>query len=87
MSDQHYSKAIVTSDHLPNVDIITSGKIPPNPHELLIGKKLKSIIYELQKQYDVIVMDSSPVGLVADTYALEDVADLSLFILRQKIFL
>ncbi len=41
-------------------------------------------MYDLQQQYDIIVMDSSPVGLVADTYALDEVADLSLFILRQK---
>ena len=84
VSNQHYTKAVVRSSYLPNVDIITSGNIPPNPHELLISKRLKEVINELQQHYDMIVMDSSPVGLVADTYALEDVTDLSLFILRQK---
>jgi tyrosine-protein kinase Etk/Wzc len=84
VSNQHYTKAVVRSCYLPNVDIITSGNIPPNPHELLISKRLKEVINELQQHYDMIVIDSSPVGLVADTYALEDIADLSLFILRQK---
>ena len=84
VSNQHYTKAIVRSSYLPNIDIITSGNIPPNPHELLISKRLKVVINELQQHYDMIIMDSSPIGLVADSYALEDVADLSLFIIRQK---
>ena len=75
VSNQHYTKAVVRSSYLPNVDIITSGNIPPNPHELLISKRLKEVITELQQHYDMIVIDSSPVGLVADTYALEDIAD------------
>src|SRR5207237_3228627 len=49
VSHQHYSKAVISSAHLPNVDIITSGNIPPNPHELLISKRLKEVIYELQQ--------------------------------------
>ena len=84
VSNLSYTKAVVHSSYLPNVDIIMSGNIPPNPHELLVSKKLKEVISELQTHYDMIIIDSSPVGLVADTYALEEVADLSLFILRQK---
>jgi tyrosine-protein kinase Etk/Wzc len=84
ISNKHYTEAVVHSSYLANVDIITSGNIPPNPHELLTGKRLKEVIDELQQHYDMIVIDSSPIGLVADTYSLEEVTDLPIFILRQK---
>ncbi len=84
VADLPFTKAITRTSQLPDVDIITSGTIPPNPHELLISKKLRKVLSELQQHYDIIIMDSSPAGLVADTYALEDFADLTLFILRQK---
>ncbi len=65
-----------------NIDIITSGPIPPNPSELLMNKKIKELLEELKTKYDYIVIDSSPVGLVADAFSLDKLADVSLFILR-----
>lgn len=49
-----------------NLDIITSGAIPPNPSELLLGPCFSNIIYDLRHVYDVIFIDFPPTGIVTD---------------------
>ncbi|MGN6617266.1 MAG: GumC family protein [Ilyomonas sp.] len=79
-----YKKAITSSPKMKYVDIITCGTIPPNPTELLSGNKLKCLIEKLKEEYDYIIIDTSPVGLVADAFSLEKYVDLCLFITRHK---
>ena len=49
-----------------NLDIITSGAIPPNPSELLLGTRFSDILYKLRHIYDVIFVDFPPTGIVTD---------------------
>ncbi len=49
-----------------NLDIITSGAIPPNPSELLLGTHFSDILYKLRHVYDVIFVDFPPTGIVTD---------------------
>lgn len=65
-------------------DILPGGTIPPNPGEIIRSDKLKELLYELRKVYDYIIMDTSPIGLVADAYSLVSVADVNLFIVRSE---
>lgn len=58
------------------------GIIPPNPAELIMSSKVKLMIEELKKDFDYIVMDSSPVGQVADTFNLGQYADSTIYIIR-----
>jgi len=53
-----------------NLDAITSGKIPPNPAELLGGKRLPAIIEILAKEYDYIMIDTTPVLVVTDALVI-----------------
>ena len=53
-----------------NVHILTSGPIPPNPSELLASKTFDQLLLKLQEQYDVIIVDTPPVGLVTDAAIL-----------------
>jgi capsular exopolysaccharide synthesis family protein len=76
-------KDIITK--LPNiegVDVITAGPLPPNPAEFLSSPKFAEIFNKLKDQYDYIVIDSAPIGLVADTFSLEAFADATLFVVR-----
>ncbi|WP_452599333.1 polysaccharide biosynthesis tyrosine autokinase, partial [Pontimicrobium sp. MEBiC01747] len=66
-----------------NLDVITSGPIPPNPSELLIGETMDKLITELREKYDYIVLDTPPVGLVSDALELLDYVDASLYVVRQ----
>jgi Mrp family chromosome partitioning ATPase len=62
--------------------VLSSGPLPPNPAELLMLPKLASLIEELKKEYDYIIMDSAPVGLVTDAQILSSQADLTLYVVR-----
>lgn len=64
-------------------DILPAGTIPPNPGEIVRSDKLKEMFEILRTKYEYIVMDTSPVGLVADAYSLMSLADINLFIVRQ----
>ena len=51
----------------PNLDLLMSGPIPPNPTELLSRKSLKETLDLLCQEYDYVILDTAPVGLVTDT--------------------
>lgn len=60
---------------LENLYIITSGPIPPNPAELLASKRMEDFITDIKKDFDMIILDTPPVGLVTDSAVLSTVAD------------
>lgn len=57
------------------VDVIVAGSNPPNPAELLESKPMADILAELAKAYELVVVDSAPVGVVSDTLPLLELAD------------
>ena len=67
-----------------NLFIISSGPIPPNPAELLIHERTQKLFNELKEQFDYIVIDSPPIGIVTDAQLLSIYSDLTLYIVRQK---
>ncbi|MDF9799721.1 tyrosine-protein kinase Etk/Wzc [Catalinimonas alkaloidigena] len=67
---------------VPGLYAMGSGPIPPNPAELMMGDKVKQLIEELKKDFDHIILDSSPVGQVADAFNLAPYIDSTLYIVR-----
>lgn len=63
-------------------DFINAGTAAPNPAELLMESRLDSMIEELRKRYDYIVVDNVPVGVVADATIANRIADLTIFVVR-----
>ncbi|WP_313374724.1 polysaccharide biosynthesis tyrosine autokinase [Chishuiella sp.] len=63
-------------------DIIRSGKIPPNPAELLMNGRFKNIIEYGKQHYDYVILDTAPINLVTDTLLVADNADITLYIVR-----
>ncbi|WP_025761921.1 GumC family protein [Dyadobacter tibetensis] len=66
----------------PRFDVITSGPLPPNPSELLTNGRLPQMIAELRKEYDYVLIDSPPYGLVTDAALIGDFVDASLYVVR-----
>jgi len=64
------------------LDILFSGIIPPNPAELLESNNFNKILDKLKSSYDYIIIDSAPLLLVSDTYALLKKSDLTIFTTR-----
>lgn len=75
---------VIQNTHVPYLDVITSGPIPPNPSELILGESMKEMMSELKKRYDYIVLDTPPVGLVSDALELAQFCDVTLYIVRQN---
>ena len=74
---------IQPSGKINNLDIITSGPIPPNPAELIASDKCNELMAELKERYDYIIIDTPPLGLVTDAFLLMRHSDVNLFIVRQ----
>lgn len=58
-----------------DVHVLTCGPIPPNPAELLNSNRLKELIQQLKNQYDIILIDTPPVGVVTDAAILSTLVD------------
>lgn len=57
-------------DIIDNLDVLTSGSIPPNPVELLGSQNMKKLLERFEQQYDYIIIDTPPIGLISDAQVL-----------------
>lgn len=65
-----------------NLDLLLAGPVPPNPTELLARENFGQVVALLRAQYDYIIFDTAPVGLVTDTIQIGQQADLTVFVCR-----
>ena len=77
-----YREAIKQSDVVPNLWVLPSGPVPPNPSELIISKKMDDIIDELRADYDYIIIDTPPILLISDALVLRKYADSGIFVMN-----
>jgi len=68
-----------------NMFIITSGPLPPNPAETLMSDSMPDLILHLKKQFDYIIMDAPPIGIITDAQLLSRYGDVTLYLVRQKV--
>jgi len=66
----------------PNLFVIGAGETPPNPAELLLHERVDKMITALKERFDYIILDSSPVGQVADAFSLVPYSDTSIYVVR-----
>ena len=77
-------KVIKASGVHENLFIANCGAIPPNPGELLVLPNTQQLIEELQEMFDIVIMDTAPIGLVSDALILAQYSDINMFIVRQS---
>jgi capsular exopolysaccharide synthesis family protein len=65
-----------------NLYVIPCGPVPPNPAELLLDERLAELIEKVREEFDMVIIDTAPVGLVSDAIMLSKFADASLYIVR-----
>ncbi len=75
-------KSSIQKTEIDNLHFISAGPTPPNPSELLLQKEFDQLLEELKKQYDVIILDTPPVGLVTDARLAMVKSDVQLYVLR-----
>ncbi len=84
LSEQTTFDQIVQKSNIENLNVITSGPIPPNPSELIASSKTNDLFSFLSGTYKYIIVDTPPVGLISDSYLLMDKADLNIYVVRQN---
>ncbi len=78
-----FADLLVKVEGVDGLYVIPCGPIPPNPSELLLDPRLDELMAEVKKNFEVVIMDTAPVGLVSDAISLSHYADCSLYIVRQ----
>lgn len=78
-----FGELLVKVDGIDNLYVIPCGPIPPNPAELLLDPMLSKLMNEVHSHFDVVIMDTAPIGLVSDAMNLSRYADCTLYIIRQ----
>ena len=70
--------------HSDNLFVLTSGKLPPNPAEMLASSAMTNLLDKLKEEYDVIILDSAPVGAVTDAQILSTKVDGTILVARAQ---
>ncbi len=82
--NNNISHNLIEPTEIKNLEIIPGGDIPPNPSELIAGEHTKSLLEELKKVYDIIIIDTPPIGLVTDAQLLSKYADVNIITSRHN---
>ncbi|HUK90821.1 MAG TPA: polysaccharide biosynthesis tyrosine autokinase, partial [Blastocatellia bacterium] len=75
LSGAEDAKNVITHALIPNLFVMPSGPIPPNPAELLSSDKMRRMLESLSEQYDHILVDSPPLTNVTDPVILSTLVD------------
>ncbi len=83
LAGQASAEEAIREQIYPNLDILLSGDVPPNPSELLGGDKMRELIDTVSKKYDYILVDTPPVNVVSDANIVTSLLDGVLLLVRQ----
>jgi capsular exopolysaccharide synthesis family protein len=85
LSDDSYTiDDLLVPSEFENLTVIPAGIVPPNPSELLQSERLDLLFAELRERYDYIIVDSAPVAMVSDTFLLNRIADMTVYVCRAR---
>ncbi len=68
-----------------NISLLSSGPVPPNPAELLMSPVVNEMFEYASNNFDIVIVDSPPIGLVIDTQVLAKHSDVNLFVVRENV--
>jgi tyrosine-protein kinase Etk/Wzc len=75
-------EATVLHDVLPRVDVLPKGSLPPNPAELLMSERFRTMLTTFSSRYDIVIVDTPPVLAVTDSTLIGNIAGTTLLVLR-----
>ena len=73
---------IIQSTEAEGLFFISSGPLPPNPTELLMDGRMATLMHRLKQDFDVVVLDAPPVGVVTDGLLMKEYVNVTLFLAR-----
>ena len=81
MGDRDYDEVIRPTE-IPNLFLLPCGPLPPNPAELLMTHRFATVLEELGKRFDLVILDSPPLNLVTDAVVLSKQTDGTIFVVH-----
>ncbi|MCH1967211.1 CpsD/CapB family tyrosine-protein kinase [Paraclostridium sordellii] len=84
LTGQKIFEECVNQTEVEGLHVITCGKIPPNPSEMLASRKMKSFIESLREFYDYIFIDAPPIGIITDAGIISTYADGTMLIVASN---
>lgn len=78
------SNIIQKLGQIPDLHVFSSGPVPSNPADVLLSERVSVLFEQLRREYDYIIVDSAPAGMVSDAFLLNQYCDATLFIVRQR---
>lgn len=84
LSDSNDLERAIQQTYIDNLYLLSSGPIPPNPGELLLRDNFFEILSLLKEKFDIVIIDTPPIGIVADALEVAPFIDHTLFITRQN---
>lgn len=85
LSNNAVYEEIIQETEVPNLSVISSGPVPPNPAELLNSRHINTLIERLEDEYDIIIFDAPPINTVTDAQLLANKADGVILVVPQGI--
>lgn len=84
LNDECTAQDVVKSTNLPNLYAICYGAVPPNPSELLASDAMKDFVHTLEQEYDYIIFDAPPIGVVVDAIPIIKLSDGVVLVVRNN---
>ncbi len=81
---QYTLREVIKETNVYGLDIITTGSLPPNPSELILSTTFTKLLETLKRQYDYIIIDTPPIGLVTDAAIIMNYSDISFAVVRAQ---
>ena len=85
LTGQIDSSTVSSPENIPNLSVLSSGTVPPNPSELLGSQAMQACVQVWQTQYDFVIFDGAPVLPVTDSVSLHALADATLLLVRSGV--
>ena len=73
---------IFQSAESPNLYVMPAGPVPPNPNELLMSDNMTKLMAQIRERFDVIILDTAPIGLISDSFLIVPYSDIQLYVTR-----
>ncbi len=80
--EHNLDRLIVQSQLNPNLFILPAGPVPPNPNELLMSPNMDKLIENMRRDFDLVIIDSAPIGVISDSFLIIHHSDLQLYVTR-----
>lgn len=83
LADQATMSEAIRAETYPNLDVMLSGDVPPNPSELLSSEQMVKLVEDVSRKYDYVLVDAPPVNLVSDCCIVANMLDGIVLLARQ----